>query len=558
MEIKKEKMVLKLEEDVDKLKKEIEELIKLKGILKNSSPYKLLYGKTQVIGENKSKSVRSRLEHSEQISNIAQRIIEGIYDSCATTKQKEKEIFILNKQRELLYTDICSLAHDLGHTPFGHSGEKTISEFMEKITDEEQIKKLIQKRIECFGLEYEEEQGHIGDNVTLSFEHNEQSALTFYQLLKTADINLDLINVKKMIDAILSHSTTRVLDCPKDIVAQAIRQTDKIEYRNRDFEELKPYIKLSRIENTEYANMSYNDRIERIIQDVIKEAISIGRIGDNMEALEALSSFRKEYDNTIYFLEGGEKGLLTSENIGRNRVILQKLLQYYYEDPARIKYTKSYYSVEPINIEANVDLHVVHNTLEDKDSTNIEKVINYILSMDNERVMKKYLQLVKQRIVTGEGIEPVLPEEIEEINKKQEEEKIEQMRSKELLKSTQPHTKEETRNIIRNRDIKFVNTMLTKRGIEVINATKQRIEKEAQMDRALRKQMEIGDLARKYGDNNMTKSTKEVDKIMKNPTQKEIQIKKAEGMQRKVEELKQNWIPVEPHNMPGDEDGQEI
>ncbi len=118
MVISKGKMKIQLEENIDKLNAEIEELLKIRQTLVNSSSYRLLYGKTQMIGEEKGKNVRARLEHSQNISQIAQGIVAGIYEECATEEQKTSLVFELNKTKELLYTDICSLAHDLGHAPF--------------------------------------------------------------------------------------------------------------------------------------------------------------------------------------------------------------------------------------------------------------------------------------------------------------------------------------------------------------------------------------------------------------------------------------------------------
>ena len=118
MVISKGKMRIELEENIDKLNNEIEELLKLKQMLVNSQDYKLLYGKTQMTGEAKDKKIRSRLEHSQNMAQISQAILEGIYNKCATEEQKASNIFKLNMTKELLYVDICSLAHDLGHSPF--------------------------------------------------------------------------------------------------------------------------------------------------------------------------------------------------------------------------------------------------------------------------------------------------------------------------------------------------------------------------------------------------------------------------------------------------------
>ena len=130
MVLKKGNMIIPLEDNIDKLYREIEELLKVKQMLTQSPSYKLLYGKTQATEEREFEAIRSRLEHSQNISQISQSIVAGIYDTCATEEQKNSEIFVLNRKKELLYTEICALSHDLGHTPFGHEGERTINHLL--------------------------------------------------------------------------------------------------------------------------------------------------------------------------------------------------------------------------------------------------------------------------------------------------------------------------------------------------------------------------------------------------------------------------------------------
>jgi dGTP triphosphohydrolase len=540
MIISKGKMKIELEEDIDKLNMEIAELTKVSKELRDSSVYKLLYGKTQMVGEEKN-SVRARLEHSQNISQIAQSIISGIYDECATKEQKESMVFKLNKAKELIYTNICALAHDIGHAPFGHNGERSINSFMQKIDDKEQINSIIQKRIECFGEEYEEAQGHIGEDVTLSFEHNEQSALIFYDLMHDGEINLDIVDEKRIINAILAHSTTRVTEPPKDLIAQVIRHTDKIEYRNMDFNEIGKYIRQDNFRNKEYAERKSEERIDIIKENLIKEAIEKGRIDDNMETLEKLQEFRKDYEEAIYFLDEGRKGLLTSENVERNRIIVSKLLDYYYENPDEIS-TKYFSYVAPINLDVERKIHSVYDNLKKDNITKVESVVNFILSLDDKRAEKKYLKLVKQRIVTGKGIEPITPKEMENIRTEQEDERIEQWRSKEFTRSSQPHTIPEIRNIIRVKDAKFMNEMILPEGKEIIEATKRKIAEDEKLDRALCEQMDKADIARKYNRENIKPET--IDEIMG------VDLKAVEERKRRrMIELKENWKqPSSPKN----------
>lgn len=487
-------MRIELEEDKDKLNLEIEELLKVKNMLINSSSYKSLYGKTTAReqGEQKQERIRSRLEHSENVSPLAQEVVARIYDECATEEQKKSEIFILNKTKELLYTEIGSLAHDLGHTPFGHDGEKSISQFMEGVDDREEIDRMIQKRIQCFGRDYEEQQGHMGKEVALSFEHNEQSALLFYELLHNGEINLDCIDANRIIQIILSHSRKRVRKCPKDLVAQVVRHMDTVESRIMDFCEISEYIKLEQFENKSYAQKSAKEKMDIIKEELVREAIEKGKIDDKMKALNEVTQFREDYKEAIYFLDlSGGKGLLTSENIERNRVIISKLLEYYYTNSDEM-HTKYYTRVTPINLEIEEKIHSVHDTLQSKDKTGAEKAVDFIISMDNERARKEYLRLVKQRIVTGKGIEPITPEEIKDVKRSQQQERIEQWRGKQ----EQSHTVREARNIIRDKDANFVQE-LTPEGIETILETRRKIKEDAELDSLLYKEMEKADCARK-------------------------------------------------------------
>lgn len=393
MQIRKGKMVISLEENTEKLRETIKELERIKQVLIQSTQYKVLRGKTQTM-DTEDIPVRARSGHSERIAEIATKILETIYDLCASSEIKETETFKLNKQVEVLYTQIVSLGHDLGHTPFGHDGERIINEFVKNIQNAEEIKKILEKRIEYFGMEYEMEQGHIGEEVTLSFEHNEQSSQIFYQLAQANQFDTSKVDVRRIIKAILAHSTTRVQNCPEDLVAQIVRHTDKIEYRNADFEEIKKYIVLEKKENQEFVELSQEERISKIVRELAEEAIQVGKVSDNMGALEGLKKLRKEYEKSIYFLIDGQKGLLTGKNIERNRLIILRLLDYYYWRPEELK-DKAYTYVYPIN-KTEESLRTVTYT-KDKEETNLEKTIQYVLSLDNRRAKNAYLRISKTK-----------------------------------------------------------------------------------------------------------------------------------------------------------------
>tara|TARA_B100000886_G_scaffold9622_1_gene6184 strand:- start:204 stop:1322 length:1119 start_codon:yes stop_codon:yes gene_type:complete len=78
----------------------------------HSASFRRLKHKTQVFVNTEGDHFRTRLTHSMEVAQIARSI--GRY---------------LNLNEDL--TESLSLAHDLGHTPFGHAGEESLNECMD-------------------------------------------------------------------------------------------------------------------------------------------------------------------------------------------------------------------------------------------------------------------------------------------------------------------------------------------------------------------------------------------------------------------------------------------
>lgn len=105
-----------------------------------STPVRRLADKTQVFPLDKNDSVRNRLTHSYEVSNLARSI--GV--AITSTHQNHFES-VPNYQRDLpAILAAIGLVHDLGNPPFGHQGEAAIQSwfmdrkmsFSKKFTDE--------------------------------------------------------------------------------------------------------------------------------------------------------------------------------------------------------------------------------------------------------------------------------------------------------------------------------------------------------------------------------------------------------------------------------------
>jgi dGTPase len=79
----------------------------------HSRSFRRLEGKTQVFAAGFSDHFRNRLTHTIEVSQIARTVAVALE---------------LNEE----YTETLALAHDLGHPPFGHSGEKELDRQMRR------------------------------------------------------------------------------------------------------------------------------------------------------------------------------------------------------------------------------------------------------------------------------------------------------------------------------------------------------------------------------------------------------------------------------------------
>lgn len=248
---------------------EKEEIQFLINYVKQSPEFKKIFDKTQVLNDpNDPDNTTNRGIHTLQVAQTAKSLAAEL-QSRGIKNPDGREIC-----PEI--AELIGLCHDLGHTPFGHEGERQIDLCVSEYKPSEAYRR---KREENFGKEYvaqDSEQNMI-------YEHNEHSAEVFIAICKRCERKfedmfgkkLDLGVIDYVVQGILAHSTSRVENTPVGIEQQAVRLGDKIAYVNTDINDLlvNGFITEKDIPTDlrDFANLKPQDRIDMCIKDSADE-----------------------------------------------------------------------------------------------------------------------------------------------------------------------------------------------------------------------------------------------------------------------------------------------
>lgn len=170
----------------------------------NSSAFRRLQYKTQVFVNHQGDHFRTRLTHSLEVAQIARSLA-----------------LLLGLNRDL--AENISLAHDLGHTPFGHAGEEALNNKMKNyggFSHNAHTLKIITK-LETRFVEFE--------GLNLSFEMLEGVAKHNGRFTKIDQINPYIFNYNKTFNLELDKSPS--------LEAQISSLADDIAYNNHDIED---------------------------------------------------------------------------------------------------------------------------------------------------------------------------------------------------------------------------------------------------------------------------------------------------------------------------------
>ncbi len=208
----------------------------------HSKSFRRLKHKTQVFLSPRGDHYRTRLTHTLEVSQIARTVARALR---------------LNED----LAEAISLGHDLGHTPFGHAGERALSKVSEK-----------------------------------GFHHNEQS-------LRVVDVLENLNLTYEVRDGILNHTGKGT---PSTLEGKVVCLADKIAYINHDIDDAVRggVLEESTIprEYIEILGETHAERINSMIFAIIRSSENKNDILMDEPYYSAMMNLRKWMFDNVYFL----------------------------------------------------------------------------------------------------------------------------------------------------------------------------------------------------------------------------------------------------------------
>lgn len=232
--------------------------------------FRRLKHKTQVFLAPEGDHYRTRLTHTLEVSQNARTIARALR---------------LNED----LTEAIALGHDLGHTPFGHCGERALN----KVCDE-------------------------------GFEHHIQS-IRVVEMLEKHGEGLNL--TKEVRDGIFNHQT---VGKPSTLEGKIVRLSDKIAYINHDIDDaIRGHIITEEEIPKEYTDIlghSSRKRLNTLIHDIIINSDGKNDIVMSSEIEKAMLNLRKYMFKNVY------TNPIAKAQEGKAEHMIMELFEYYMDN----------------------------------------------------------------------------------------------------------------------------------------------------------------------------------------------------------------------------------
>ena len=236
--------------------------------------FRRLKFKTQVFLSPEGDHYRTRLTHTLEVSQVARTIARSLR---------------LNED----LTEAIALGHDLGHTPFGHIGERTLNDLLPG-----------------------------------GFRHNEQGL----RVVETLENNGEGLNLTREVrDGILHHSGSGV---PMTLEGECVRRADRIAYLNHDLDDalragvLKPFEIPADL--LKILGKNHSERINTMIVDLVRSSENQPHLSMSPRIESAMTALREFMFSRVY-----RDGWRDPEE-KRCDYVLRALFRYFCEHPAEM------------------------------------------------------------------------------------------------------------------------------------------------------------------------------------------------------------------------------
>lgn len=210
----------------------------------HSKAFRRLKDKTQVFIAAEGDHYRTRLTHTLEVAQVARTLARALR---------------LNED----LTEAVALAHDIGHTPFGHAGERVLDEL-----------------------------------VPGGFRHYEQSLRVVDELERPGGLNL----TAEVRDGIVAHTAA---GRPSTLEARLVHLADRIAYVNHDIDDA---LRANIIAAADLPKAPirvlgerHSQRIHRLVLAVVEESRGEARAEMRREESEALEELRQFLFRHVYF-----------------------------------------------------------------------------------------------------------------------------------------------------------------------------------------------------------------------------------------------------------------
>ena len=236
--------------------------------------FRRLKDKTQVFLAPEGDHYRTRLTHTLEVSQNARTI--------AKTLRLNEDL-----------TEAIALGHDLGHTPFGHAGERALDKA-------------------C----------------PLGFEHSEQSVRTV-ELLEKEGVGLNLTWETR--DGIRNHQTKGM---PSTLEGKVVRFSDKIAYIHHDMDDAVRAGILTELDvPADIRNVlgsTPGERLDTFIHDIITNSMDKNDVVMSESVAKAMMDIRKFMFENVY-----TNSVAKSEE-SKAEMLIESLYKYYYDHPSKM------------------------------------------------------------------------------------------------------------------------------------------------------------------------------------------------------------------------------